>query len=146
MELILRVEKLGSGQFMDADSGKDITVTGKVLSLHFQDGAVQEAINKAQKYDELPEVEIMDSNKKEASDLMMPNFCPYCGSEDLREPHPLDDPYCDGCGANIKRVLRQEYYLNADVSLTQEMIQDGISEGFQDYAGGSNARTTIKDS
>ncbi len=59
MELILRVEKLGGGQFMDADSGKDITVTGKVLSLHFQ---------------------------------------------------------------------------------------DGISEGFQDYAGGSNARTTIKDS
>jgi hypothetical protein len=62
MELVIQVEKLRDKQFTDADELKDITVTGKVLSIHFKDGAVQEAMDKAAKFDELQQLEIEHGN------------------------------------------------------------------------------------
>jgi hypothetical protein len=57
MLVVIEVERIEFTIFNDIQDGKEITLTGKGISLYPEDNYIKELEDKARKYDELMEVD-----------------------------------------------------------------------------------------
>ena len=55
MEVVLKIDSLGSDNLVAIEEGKPITITGEMIAAHFFDGAIGKAFENAQKFDDIKE-------------------------------------------------------------------------------------------